>query len=139
MAGTEPLVRPGSAFLVVGERTNVTGSRRFARLIREDRFEAAVSVARDQVEGGANLLDVNMDEGLLDSEAAMGRFVRLIAMEPDIARLPIIVDSSRIEVIEAGLRCLPGKGVVNSLSLKDGRRRFWLPHGGSAASEPPSS
>ncbi len=124
LAGTEPLVRPESAFLVVGERTNVTGSRRFARLIREDRFEAAVSVARDQVEGGANLLDVNMDEGLLDSEAAMGRFVRLIAMEPDIARLPIIVDSSRIEVIEAGLRCLPGKGVVNSLSLKDGEEAF---------------
>ena len=124
LAGTEPLVRPESAFLVVGERTNVTGSRRFARLIREDRFETAVSVARDQVEGGANLLDVNMDEGLLDSKAAMSRFVRLIAMEPDIARLPIIVDSSRIEVIEAGLRCLPGKGVVNSLSLKDGEEAF---------------
>ncbi len=124
LAGTELLVRPESAFLVVGERTNVTGSRRFARLIREDRFEAAVSVARDQVEGGANLLDVNMDEGLLDSEAAMSRFVRLIAMEPDIARLPVIVDSSRIEVIEAGLRCLPGKGVVNSLSLKDGEEAF---------------
>ena len=124
LAGTEPLVRPESAFLVVGERTNVTGSRRFARLIRNDEFEAAVSVARDQVEGGANLLDVNMDEGLLESEAAMGRFLRLIAMEPDIARLPIMVDSSRIEVIEAGLRALPGKGVVNSLSLKDGEAAF---------------
>ena len=124
LAGTEPLVRPESAFLVVGERTNVTGSRRFARLIRNDRFESAVSVARDQVRGGANLLDVNMDEGLLDSEAAMGRFLRLVAMEPDIARLPIMVDSSRIEVIEAGLRCLPGKGVVNSLSLKDGEDAF---------------
>ena len=124
LAGTEPLVRPESAFLVVGERTNVTGSRRFARLIRDGQFESAVSVARDQVEGGANLLDVNMDEGLLDSEAAMGRFLRLIAMEPDIARLPIMVDSSRIEVIEAGLRALPGKGVVNSLSLKDGEDAF---------------
>lgn len=124
LAGTEPLVRPESAFLIVGERTNVTGSRRFARLIREDRFEAAVSVARDQVRGGANLLDVNMDEGLLDSEAAMSQFLRLVAMEPDIARLPIMVDSSRLEVIEAGLRCLPGKGVVNSLSLKDGEGAF---------------
>ena len=124
LAGTERLVRPESAFLVVGERTNVTGSRRFARLIREGRFETAVSVARDQVEGGANLLDVNMDEALLDSEAAMGKFLRLIAMEPDVARLPIMVDSSRIEVIEAGLRCLPGKGVVNSLSLKDGEDAF---------------
>ena len=124
LAGAEPLVRPESAFLVVGERTNVTGSRRFARLVREGRFESAVSVARDQVRGGANLLDVNMDEGLLDSEAAMGTFLRLVAMEPDIARLPIIVDSSRIEVIEAGLRCLPGKGVVNSLSLKDGESAF---------------
>ncbi len=124
LAGTEPLVRPESAFLVVGERTNVTGSRRFARLIRNDQFESAVSVARDQVEGGANLLDVNMDEGLLESEAAMGRFLRLIAMEPDVARLPIMVDSSRLEVIEAGLRALPGKGVVNSLSLKDGEDAF---------------
>ena len=124
LAGTEPLVRPESAFLVVGERTNVTGSRRFARLIREDRFETAVSVARDQVQGGANLLDVNMDEALLDSEAAMSQFLRLVAMEPDIARLPIMVDSSRLEVIEAGLRCLPGKGVVNSLSLKDGEDAF---------------
>ena len=124
LAGTEPLVRPESAFLVVGERTNVTGSRRFARLIRNDQFEAAVSVARDQVAGGANLIDVNMDEGLLESEAAMGRFLRLIAMEPDVARLPIMVDSSRIEVIEAGLRALPGKGVVNSLSLKDGEDAF---------------
>ena len=124
LAGTEPLVRPESAFLVVGERTNVTGSRRFARLIRNGQFETAVSVARDQVAGGANLLDVNMDEGLLDSGAAMSRFVRLIAMEPDIARLPIMVDSSRLDVIEAGLQCLPGKGVVNSLSLKDGEDAF---------------
>ena len=124
LAGTEPLVRPESAFLVVGERTNVTGSRRFARLIRSGAFEEAVRVARDQVEGGANVLDVNLDEALLDSEDAMGRFLRLIAMEPAVARLPLMVDSSDFRVVEAGLRSLPGKGVVNSLSLKDGEAAF---------------
>ena len=124
LAGTEPLVRPQSAFLVVGERTNVTGSRRFARLIRSGAYEDAVRVARDQVEGGANLLDVNLDEALLDSEDAMGRFLRLVAMEPEVARLPIMVDSSDFAVVEAGLRSLPGKGVVNSLSLKDGEAAF---------------
>ena len=124
LAGTEPLVRPESAFLVVGERTNVTGSRRFARLIRSGEFEDAVRVARDQVDGGANVLDVNMDEALLDSEDAMERFLRLLAMEPEVARLPIMVDSSRLSVVEAGLRALPGKGVVNSLSLKDGEEAF---------------
>ena len=124
LAGTEPLVRPESAFLVVGERTNVTGSRRFARLIRSGEFEDAVRVARDQVDGGANVLDVNMDEALLDSEEAMERFLRLLAMEPEVARLPIMVDSSRLSVVEAGLRALPGKGVVNSLSLKDGEEAF---------------
>ena len=124
LAGTEPLVRPESAFLVVGERTNVTGSRRFARLIRSGEFEDAVRVARDQVAGGANVLDVNMDEALLDSEDAMERFLRLLAMEPEVARLPIMVDSSRLSVVEAGLRALPGKGVVNSLSLKDGEEAF---------------
>ena len=124
LAGTEPLVRPESAFLVVGERTNVTGSRRFSRLIRSGAFEDAVRVARDQVDGGANVLDVNMDEALLDSEDAMERFLRLLAMEPEVARLPIMVDSSRLSVVEAGLRALPGKGVVNSLSLKDGEEAF---------------
>ena len=124
LAGTEPLVRPGSAFLTVGERTNVTGSRRFARLVRRGRLERAIRVARDQVEGGANLIDVNMDDALLDSEAAMTRFLRLLAMEPDVARLPIMIDSSRLSVLEAGLQCLPGKGVVNSLSLKDGEEAF---------------
>ncbi len=124
LAGTDPLVRPGRAFLVIGERTNVTGSRRFARLIRRRKFEAATRVARDQVRGGANLLDVNMDEGLLDSASCMERFLRFTSMEPDIARLPVMVDSSKLDVIEAGLRCLPGKGVVNSLSLKDGEAAF---------------
>ncbi len=124
LAGTEPLVRPESAFLVVGERTNVTGSRRFARHIRDGSYEAAVAVALDQVRGGANLLDVNLDEGLLDSAAAMSRFLQLLAMEPEASRLPVMVDSSQFEVIEAGLRCLPGKGVVNSLSLKDGEESF---------------
>ena len=103
LAGTEPLVRPGSAFLTVGERTNVTGSRRFARLVRRGRLERAIRVARDQVDGGANLIDVNMDDALLDSEAAMTRFLRLLAVEPDVARLPIVIDSSRLSVLEAGL------------------------------------
>ena len=124
LAGTDPLVRPESAFLVVGERTNVTGSKRFARLVRSGAFEDAVRVARDQVDGGANLLDVNMDEALLDSEEAMGRFLRLVAMEPEVARLPIMIDSSKLSVVEAGLQSLPGKGVVNSLSLKDGEAAF---------------
>ena len=124
LAGTEPLVRPERAFLVVGERTNVTGSRRFARLVRRGRFETAIRVARDQVRRGANLIDVNMDEALLDSATCMERFLRHLAMEPDVARLPVMVDSSKLEVIEAGLRALPGKGVVNSLSLKDGEAAF---------------
>ncbi|MBI3982375.1 MAG: homocysteine S-methyltransferase family protein, partial [Gemmatimonadetes bacterium] len=125
LAGLEPLViRPETLFVNVGERTNVTGSARFARLIRDAAFEEALSVARDQVENGAQLLDVNMDEGLLDSTAAMQTFLRLIASEPDIARVPIMIDSSKWEVIEAGLKCAQGKGVVNSISLKDGVEAF---------------
>ena len=124
-SGLEPYVlRPDSNFTLIGERTNVTGSRRFARLVREGDFEKAIEVARQQVEGGANVLDVNMDEGLLDSEAAMTRFLRLIGSEPDIARLPIMIDSSKWSVLEAGLRCLQGKGIVNSISLKDGEEAF---------------
>ena len=124
-AGLEPLVvRPDSLFVNVGERTNVTGSARFARLIREGDFETAVEVAREQVANGAQMLDVNMDEGLLDSRAAMVRFLNLIAAEPDIARVPVVIDSSRWDVIEAGLQCLQGKGVVNSISLKEGERVF---------------
>ncbi|HXV60993.1 MAG TPA: methionine synthase, partial [Vicinamibacteria bacterium] len=124
-AGLEPLtIYPDSNFIVVGERTNVTGSRRFARLIREGNFEDAVEVARQQVEGGANILDVNMDEGLLDSQEAMRTFLNLIASEPDIARLPIMVDSSKFSVVEAGLECIQGKGIVNSISLKEGEPAF---------------
>ncbi|HNC96883.1 MAG TPA: methionine synthase, partial [Myxococcota bacterium] len=117
-------VRPDSNLVMVGERTNVTGSRKFARLIKENRYEEALSVARSQVEGGANVLDVNMDEGLLDSEAVMTRFLNQLGSEPDIAKLPIMVDSSKFTVLEAGLRCLQGKSIVNSISLKGGEAEF---------------
>ncbi|PIQ25106.1 methionine synthase [bacterium (Candidatus Blackallbacteria) CG17_big_fil_post_rev_8_21_14_2_50_48_46] len=124
-SGMEALtLRPDSNFTLVGERTNITGSRKFARLIREENYEAALEVARQQVEGGANLLDVNMDEGLIDSVAVMQKYLYLLASEPDIARLPIMVDSSRFEVLEAGLQCLQGKSVVNSISLKEGEAAF---------------
>src|SRR5437764_9719948 len=111
-------------FVNIGERTNVTGSPKFAKLILGGEFEEALSVARQQVEGGAQIIDVNMDEGLLDSEAAMSRFLNLIAAEPDIARIPIMIDSSRWSVIEAGLKCIQGKGIVNSISLKEGEEVF---------------
>ncbi len=125
LSGLEPLtIRPDSNFIVVGERTNVTGSPKFARLVLEGDLEGALSVARQQVEGGANILDVNMDEAMLDSERAMREFLNLVAAEPDIARLPIMVDSSKWRVLEAGLRCLQGKGVVNSISLKEGEEEF---------------
>ena len=124
-SGMEPLIlRPTINFVNIGERTNVTGSRKFARLIKEDNYSEALSVALQQVEGGAQIIDVNMDEGLLDSKAAMTLFLNLIASEPDIAKLPIMVDSSKWEVIEAGLRCLQGKGIVNSISLKEGEAEF---------------
>ena len=124
-SGLEPLiVRPESNFQMIGERTNVTGSRRFARLIKEGDFETALEVARGQVEGGANIIDINMDEGLLDSVEAMTHFLKLIAAEPDIARVPIMIDSSRWEVIEAGLRCVQGKSIANSISLKEGEDVF---------------
>lgn len=125
LSGMEPLIiRPETNFVNVGERTNVTGSRKFARLIKEGDYDTALEVARQQVEGGAQILDVNMDEGLLDSVQAMTHFLHLIASEPDIAKLPIMVDSSKFEVIEAGLKCLQGKGVVNSISLKEGVEKF---------------
>ncbi|HLN26375.1 MAG TPA: methionine synthase [Gemmataceae bacterium] len=124
-SGTEPLiVRPESNFIVIGERTNITGSRRFARLIKSGNFEEALTVAREQVEGGANILDVNMDEGLIDSEKAMTHFLNLISAEPDIARVPIMIDSSKWSVIEAGLKCVQGKAIVNSISLKEGKDKF---------------
>ncbi len=124
-SGLEPFViRPETNFVNVGERTNVTGSKKFARLITSNSYEEALSVAAQQVEGGAQLIDVNMDEGMLDSEAAMVTFLNLIAAEPDIAKLPIMVDSSKWSVIEAGLKRLQGKGVVNSVSLKEGAEAF---------------
>ena len=125
LSGLEPLVvRPDSNFVNIGERTNVAGSRKFARLIRTEAYEEAISVARDQAEGGAQVLDVNMDEGMLDSEAVMPRFLNLLAAEPDIARLPFMIDSSKWSVIEAGLKTMQGKGIVNSISLKEGEEAF---------------
>ena len=125
LSGIEALeIRRDSNFVNIGERANVTGSARFRRLIRSGDFESAVAIARLQVEDGAQVLDINMDEGLLDSEAAMERYLKLLASEPDISRVPIMVDSSRFSVIEAGLRCLQGKGIVNSISLKEGEHEF---------------
>ena len=125
LSGLEPLtIGPDSLFVNVGERTNVTGSRRFARLIKDDDYTTALEVALQQVQGGAQILDVNMDEGLLDAKAAMSRFLNLVATEPGIARIPIMVDSSDWAVLEAGLKTLQGKGVVNSISLKDGEQAF---------------
>ncbi len=117
-------IRPDSNFMMIGERTNVTGSRKFARLIKEGQFDDALAVARQQVESGANMLDINMDEGLLDSEQAMTHFLYLIHDDLDISRVPIMVDSSKFSVLEAGLKCLEGKGVVNSISLKEGEEKF---------------
>ena len=125
LSGLEPLtVGPDTLFVNIGERTNVTGSRRFATLILDGNYDAALEVARQQVQSGAQMLDVNMDEGLLDSERAMGIFLRLLAAEPDISKVPVVVDSSKWSVIEAGLRCVQGKGVVNSISLKEGETEF---------------
>ncbi len=117
-------IRPDSNFIMIGERTNVAGSRKFARLIREEKYEDALTVAREQVEGGANILDVNMDEGMLDSAKAMTVFLNHIAANPEISRIPIMIDSSNFDVIEAGLKCVQGKSVVNSLSLKEGEDEF---------------
>jgi len=124
-SGLETLtIRPDTNFVMIGERTNVTGSRKFAKLIAADDYTTALEVALDQVRGGANVLDVNMDEGMLDSEDAMTRFLNLVATEPDIARIPIMIDSSKWSVIEAGLKCIQGKGIVNSISLKEGEADF---------------
>jgi 5-methyltetrahydrofolate--homocysteine methyltransferase len=125
LSGLEPLViRPDSLLVNVGERTNVAGSRKFARLIREEDFEGALRIARLQVKNGAQIIDINMDEAMLDSVASMTRFLNLVAAEPDICRVPVMLDSSNFEVLEAGLKCLQGKGVVNSISLKDGEDEF---------------
>ena len=123
--GLEPLViRPDSNFIMIGERTNVTGSPKFAELVKAGDYAKAVEVALDQVRGGANILDVNMDEGMLEGERAMTTFLNLLATEPEIARIPVMVDSSKWTVIEAGLKCLQGKGIVNSISLKEGEEDF---------------
>ena len=125
LSGLEPLIlTPESNFVNIGERTNVTGSRAFLRLIQSGDFEAALAVALDQVNGGAQIIDVNMDEGMIDGKEAMVRFLNLIASEPDIARVPVMIDSSKWEIIEAGLKCIQGKGVVNSISLKEGEEEF---------------
>ncbi|GAC1525387.1 MAG: hypothetical protein NVS3B15_00460 [Sediminibacterium sp.] len=125
LSGLEPLViRPETNFVNVGERTNVTGSKKFARLIRDNQFEEALSVARQQVESGAQILDVNMDDAMLDGVKAMTTFMNLIQSEPDIARIPIMIDSSKFEIIEAGLKCVQGRCIVNSISMKEGEARF---------------
>ena len=125
LSGLEPLnIGPDSLFVNVGERTNVTGSARFAKLIKDDDFDTALDVARQQVANGAQIIDINMDEGLIDSEAAMVKYLNLLAAEPDISRVPVMIDSSKWSVIEAGLRCVQGKGVVNSISMKEGVEEF---------------
>jgi len=125
LSGLEPLnITPEFGFVVIGERTNITGSPKFSKLILADDFDGALTVARQQVQSGANILDVNMDEGMIDSEAATTRFLNLIGSEPDISRIPIMIDSSKWSVIEAGLKCVQGKGVVNSISLKNGEEEF---------------
>src|SRR6478609_4675559 len=125
LSGLEPLViRPEMNFVNVGERTNVTGSKKFARLIRENKYEEALSVARQQVENGAQIIDVNMDDALLDGVQAMTTFINLVQSEPDIAKIPIMLDSSKFAIIEAGLKCIQGKCIVNSISMKEGEEKF---------------
>ena len=125
LSGLEPLViRSGMNFVNIGERTNVTGSKKFLDLIKAEQFEEALSVALDQVRGGAQILDVNMDEGMIDGEKVMVRFLNLIASEPEISRIPIMIDSSKWHIIEAGLKCVQGKCIVNSISLKEGEEPF---------------
>ena len=125
LSGLEPVsIGEDSLFVNIGERTNVTGSKAFARMILNGEYEQALSVARQQVENGAQIIDINMDEAMLDSQAAMVRFLKLIASEPDISRVPIMIDSSKWSIIEAGLRCVQGKAVVNSISMKEGVDAF---------------
>ena len=125
LCGLEPLIiGKDSLFVNIGERTNVTGSKAFAKMILNGEYERALMVARQQVENGAQIIDVNMDEAMLDSQAAMVQFLNLMATEPDIARVPVMIDSSKWSVIEAGLRCIQGKGIVNSISMKEGVEEF---------------
>src|SRR3954470_7121471 len=124
LSGSQPFRQQSGVFIMIGERTNVAGSPKFARLIKDGKYEEAVSVARQQVESGANVLDICMDEGMIDGVAAMTRFLLLLASEPEVAKVPFMIDSSKWEVIEAGLKCLQGKGIVNSISLKEGEDKF---------------
>jgi 5-methyltetrahydrofolate--homocysteine methyltransferase len=124
LSGSQPFTQQPGVFILVGERTNVSGSPKFAKLIKQDKYEEAVSVARQQVENGANVLDICMDEGMIDGVAAMTRYLHLLASEPEVAKVPFMVDSSKWEVIEAGLKCVQGKGIVNSISLKEGEEKF---------------
>jgi 5-methyltetrahydrofolate--homocysteine methyltransferase len=124
LSGSQPFTQQPGIFIMIGERTNVAGSPKFAKLIKEGNYEEAVSIARQQVENGANIIDICMDEGMIDGVAAMSRFLQLLASEPEVAKVPFMVDSSKWEVIEAGLKCLQGKGIVNSISLKEGEERF---------------
>ena len=125
LSGLEPLVlNENSNFINVGERTNVAGSKKFLRLIKEEKFDEALDIARHQVDGGAQIVDINMDDGLIDGKQAMVRFLNLIAAEPDICRVPLMIDSSKWEIIEAGLQVVQGKCVVNSISLKEGEEKF---------------
>ena len=125
LSGLEPLtLTPHTNFINIGERTNITGSKEFSRLILSGNYEAAVAVARQQVENGAQIIDVNMDEGMLDGKEAMVKFLHLIVAEPDISKVPVMIDSSKFEIIEAGLKCVQGKCIVNSISLKEGEEKF---------------
>ena len=125
LSGLEPLVlNEYSNFINVGERTNVAGSRKFLQLIKDEKFDEALAIARHQVDGGAQIIDINMDDGLIDGKESMVRFLNLIAAEPDICRVPIMIDSSKWEIIEAGLQVVQGKCVVNSISLKEGEEKF---------------
>src|ERR1022692_40838 len=124
LSGSQPFTQQPGVYIMIGERTNVAGSPKFARLIKEGKYDEAVSVARQQVESGANVIDICMDEGMIDGVAAMTRFLSLLGTEPEVAKVPFMVDSSKWEVLAAGLKCLQGKGIVNSISLKEGEERF---------------
>src|ERR1019366_1056902 len=124
LSGSQPFTQQAGVYMIIGERTNVAGSPKFARLIKEGKYEEAVSVARQQVESGANIIDICMDEGMIDGVAAMSRFLSLLGSEPEVAKVPFMVDSSKWEVIEAGIKCLQGKGIVNSISMKEGEDKF---------------
>src|SRR6476659_9202451 len=124
LSGSQPFTQQPGVYIMIGERTTVAGSPRFAKLVKEGKYEEAVSIARQQVENGANVIDICMDEGMIDGVAAMSRFLSLLGSEPEVAKVPFMVDSSKWEVIEAGLRCLQGKGIVNSISLKEGEETF---------------